>query len=106
MREWYILEGKIPIPCDLQTFACWVEQHGKEKIVEQEEVGHYWVSTVFLGINYSWSDSPPLLFETMVFDHSSKEHPYDRLWIERTSTWEMALEAHQRGVAWAKEQLR
>jgi hypothetical protein len=30
------------------------------------------VSTVFLGLDHNWSESgPPLLFETMVFDHTA-----------------------------------
>lgn len=38
------------------------------KVVKQEHVGPYWVSTIWVGIDYNFGmGGPPLIFETMVF---------------------------------------
>lgn len=103
--DYYILQAKIPVPCDLMTWACWLKEHLAERIVKQESVGQFWVSSVFIGLDHSLRAGPPLLFETMVFDKSDQEHPLNA-WMERAPTWELALETHERGVAWAHEQLQ
>jgi hypothetical protein len=52
------------------------------------------VSTVFLGIDHSFTrGGPPILFETMVFGHAGIEDTY------RYATWDEALEGHQITVA-------
>lgn len=43
------------------------------KIVVQENVGPYWVSTIWLGLDYNLFDGPPLIFETMVFFQGKQE---------------------------------
>lgn len=48
-------------------------------IVEQTMVGHFKVSTVWIGLDHSFGDGPPLIFETMVFDHSKKVPVLGRL---------------------------
>jgi hypothetical protein len=100
MRGQYILEGKIPIPCeDLLTWGRWLEEHFQERIVQQDTVGAYWVSTVFIGLDHNFSDSgPPLLFETMVFKRGTRHD----LWQERSSTWELAREVHLRACTLAQ----
>ena len=103
--DYYILQRKVPIPCDLMTWAGWLEEHSAERIVKQETVGHSGSSTVFIGLDHSLRSGPPLLFETMVFDKSDQEHPAS-CWMERAPTWELALETHESGVAWAHEQLQ
>jgi hypothetical protein len=122
----YILEGKVPVPCeDLLTWARWVEDC-KNRIVKQEDVGELWVSTVFLALDHDFlRDGPPLLFETMVFRNSTAADQKEmdevaerRGWEKvtsprhialdyavRTATWELALEAHAEAKAWAKKQL-
>jgi hypothetical protein len=103
----YILDGKVPVPVDMMTWAMWFENHRQDRIVKQENVAQFWVSTVFLGLDHNWGDGPPLLFETMVFDRGDNaENRNLDCWMERTSTWELALEAHERGDIWAKEQLQ
>lgn len=59
------------------------------KLTGEEEVE---VSTVFLGLNHSWGDGPPQLFETMVFDgkmHREQDH---------YATWQEAEEGHLKMV--------
>lgn len=41
----------------------------KYRIVQQEYVDHYWISTVFLGLDHGWGGALKL-FETMVFNQS------------------------------------
>ena len=102
----YILHEKVPVPVeDLLEWAHWVEEHFEQRIVKQEEVGPYWVSTVFLGLDHDFTESgPPLLFETIVCHGRGGDGVKDAPFA-RTSTWELALETHTEAVVWAKEQL-
>jgi hypothetical protein len=47
----------------------------KYRIIKQEYVGDYWVSTVWLGLDHSFGHGPPLIFETMVFNHTLPKPP-------------------------------
>jgi hypothetical protein len=62
--------------------------------VEEEEVH---ISTVFLGVDHSFNigeeETPPILFETMIFGGKSSEYQ------NRCSTWNEAIEMHLTGVA-------
>jgi hypothetical protein len=99
----YILQGTKPVPCpDLLTWGRWLERF-------ERHVGETFlsdgtrVSTVFLGLDHSFSryeDGPhePVLFETMVFGGPNNEEMY------RYSTWEEAEVGHREMVA--REQRR
>jgi hypothetical protein len=58
------------------------------------EVGDYRVSTIWLGLDYSFGGNNPLIFETVVFDGYSKN-----IFQFRHSTEEEALEGHARVIA-------
>lgn len=47
----------------------WAVLHSDEDYIRvaETDVGPYWVSTVWLGLDYSFGHGPPLIFETMVF---------------------------------------
>lgn len=97
----------------------------KRNIVKQENVGQYWVSTVFLGLDHNffrWREGGvPLLFETMVFEREDDEPTYvsnifEKLrfssdsgidWSDiecsRCSTWEQAEEQHKATVRYVQE---
>ena len=67
MRDlYYHREGK-PVP--MLTGARELER--PERIVKQtrhkENGVEFWLSTVFLGLDYQYGDGPPLIFETMRF---------------------------------------
>lgn len=66
----YILdEAGEPVPCpDLMTWAKWVEADPERRRVGLTPIGEGRVSTVFLGLDHSWGDGPPVLWETMAFD--------------------------------------
>lgn len=73
-------------------FGRWFEDL-KNRKVKQAEVGPYFVSTIFLGIDHNWSkQGPPRLFETMVFPGKSSRD----LYCERYTTWDEAVKGHDR----------
>jgi hypothetical protein len=83
----YILNDHEPVPCDdLIGWAMWLEK--ANRIVGKDMVGEVRVSTVFLGLDHSFGQGPPMLFETMVFGG-----PLDSA-CERCSTWEQAEAQH------------
>lgn len=92
---------------DLMTWAEWYQTDPTARRVAETETEFFWVSTVFLGVNYNWSPSgPPIVFETMVFDRQSTIKPlFGRLarvhesqdcW--RYSTWDDAITGHDAAV--------
>ena len=85
----YILKNKEVIESDFMTWAKFFES--KERIVKQEEVNGYKVSTVFLGIDHNFGEGKPLLFETMVFGGKDEEQ-------ERYSTYKQAEQGHKKMV--------
>lgn len=112
---------------DWARISHWDEKNDRQyKIVKQEYVGNYWVSTVWLGLDHGFGRGAPLIFETMVFNHSPEipeppPFPSDRFepdsdeWKEffedfpeqtqstdvdarRYSTLEQAIEGHREMV--------
>lgn len=99
MSDKYILEGKNPIPCDdVLKWGEWFETAKRHVAVDL--VGEVRVSTVFLGLDHSFGDGPPLLFETMIF-----KGPHDQ-YQERYSTWEEAEAGHAKALALVKGSLQ
>jgi hypothetical protein len=66
--RWYVLEGRTPVPVENVTLA------GRRFALDNRQVaktrlGRMLVSTVFLGLDHSFTPGgPPILFETMVFE--------------------------------------
>ena len=60
------------------------------KIVNQDKLGGYIVSTVWLGLNHNFSGGDALIFETMVFDTAGND-----LEMERYHTLEEAEKGHK-----------
>ncbi len=92
----YILEGKRPkLVEDVLEWATWFETADRHvaKVVLPNNVK---VSTVFLGIDHSFSSGKPILFETMIFGGE-----YDR-YQERYSTWAEAEAGHKQALAKAE----
>ena len=66
--EYYILHDGNPLPCDMETWARWFQEHSDQRFIEKTEIGETLISTVFLGLNHNFfSGSYPLIFETMIF---------------------------------------
>jgi hypothetical protein len=98
------------------TWARWFEN--ADRHVGKEMVGPYFVSTVFLGLDYDFlpraTSLSPLIFETMIFDHSREEQSP---WFERKfhpcfnfqrrcRTWNEAVATHEYATKIAARMLR
>jgi hypothetical protein len=92
----YILVGHQAVEePDLMRWAKWFE--GNDRMVKNDRVGPYTVSTVFLAIDHSYGIGRPLLFETMIFKGN---------WVDvfctRYSTWDEAVSGHLHAIETAK----
>jgi hypothetical protein len=109
-------DGKTPIP--VADMVEWAKAFGDiaRKVAEvhyKRGKRRYYIITVFLGLDYSFSDGPPVLWETMIFGHSRtityelggrsrKYHP--DVYMNRYSSYEDALEGHRKALEWARKQ--
>lgn len=90
MKMWYRRDGTPYESGDMLEIEKDLEDLEK-KIVFQTDI--WWggrVSTVWLGLDHSFTGSPPLIFETMVFPANS----YRDLDCKRYSTEKLAIEGH------------
>ncbi len=85
MGQLYILDGKTPVP--LFDTTKWGLQ--VDKIIGKDQFGSVSVSTVFLGMDHSFSGGDPVLFETMIFGGEHDQYQ------ERYCTWDEAEKGHQ-----------
>jgi hypothetical protein len=92
--DWYILDDEDrPVPIGLHEGGLWLELNQSRKIVQQDTLPNgYWVSTVFLGLNHSLGDDPPVLWETMVFTKKDGDGDLD---MERYTSLEDAKKGHK-----------
>ena len=67
------------------------------------EVNGYLISTVDLGIDYSFGIGKPLYYETMVFAKNGKDIIFDDLYCERYATEEEAIEGHKKTIELVKK---
>lgn len=87
----YILVGHDPVLCpDLMRWGHWMQD--AERHVEKTYIGDTFVSTVFLGLDHSFNDGPPVLFETMIFGGRHDDY------MDRYLTWDEAEAGHARAV--------
>ena len=93
----YILDGKKPIRVsDINVWGKFLE--GKERIVAQDEINKdCHISTVFLGLDHSYGDEDPILFETMIFGGIHD------MYQERYRTWEESEKRHKQLVKLLKQ---
>jgi hypothetical protein len=95
----YILKDKTPVEVSLEVWAIWFGT--ANRTVDKTEVAPgIEVSTVFLGLDHSFGDGPPLLFESMLFDDYDSGHMTDRY-----STWEEAEAGHRAMVLAVRKRL-
>lgn len=84
----YILRDKKPVP--VEDLLTWAKQFESDDcIVKQEEIAGVRVSTVFLGLDRSFTGRIPILFETKIFGGELDGEG------ERYATWEQAEEGHE-----------
>lgn len=92
----YILgpDGRTPEPVeDVASWGRWFETADRQ--VADDRIGDIRVSTIFLGLDYSFTVGPPLVFETMIFGGGMS----DAEW--RYATWDEAVEGHKKALALA-----
>lgn len=65
--QYYILVDRVPFAVDVMTWAKWFENFDNRKIGDDEITERCHVSTVFLGLDHSFGQGDPVLFETMIF---------------------------------------
>ena len=94
MSKHYVLDGhQVKEEPDLITWAKWFESADSIRIVKKTDIDDgcrlIRVSTVFLGLDHSFSDdADPILFETMVF---GGEHDQS---CQHYGTWDEAAAGH------------
>lgn len=112
-NHWKLNPDHTVEPCSLLEWGTLMETPGR--ILKQETVRDCFVSTVFLGLDYSFDAGPPLLFETMVFSptrevpaddaeddiygglySSTTREGGDDMYMVRTPTWDLAMQAHEK----------
>lgn len=101
-------DGRTPILArDLFEWARWFEDSCGD---ERRRVGQTYladgavmVSTVFLGLDHSFREGPPVLWETMVFVEVDPAPPNLKALaeshVERYTSWEAARAGHEAVVA-------
>lgn len=72
----------------------------EDRLVRQENVGRYHISTVLLVIDHNFLGGKPLIFETMVFEEG------EEVWTDRYSTEEEAIKGHEAAVKFAHRQMK
>ena len=89
---WYILKYKKPIKATIEEYSKWISKNPKQKVVKQELINDSKVSTIFLGLDHSWENNVPILWETMIF--GGKEDMYQ----DRYTSYKEALVGHEKAV--------
>lgn len=102
MPTYYKLnEDKTVSPCSAEEWSKQLEELHKNgnKHVALDVVDGKIVSTIWLGTNHNWLESPPLIFETMIFDEWEIGNGRE-IYCERYSTYKEAEEGHKTAIQW------
>ncbi len=94
MSRWYVLDNNNkPIPASITEAADWLEEGSDRRTVKRDEIGDILVSTVFLGLDHSWTPGgKPVLWETMIFGGEHDQYQ------ERYTSHKDALEGHKKAL--------
>jgi hypothetical protein len=94
MSRWYILNNNNkPIPASITEAADWLEEGSNRRTVKRDEIDDITVSTVFLGLDHSWTPGgKPVLWETMIFGGEHDQYQ------ERYTSHKDALEGHEKAL--------
>jgi hypothetical protein len=97
-ERFYILKGKEVVPVeDVLEWGRFFGDGDKRRVAWTDFGENNYVSTVFLGLDHSFGEGPPLIFETMVFGGELDQEQ------DRYSTWDEAVEGHNRMVERVKK---
>lgn len=103
----YIINNKdeVVVEPDLLKWGRWMEDATRK--IQNSETKKYSVSTVFLGIDYSFGIGEPLLFETMVFEKKiSKSKAIEKPVKIRAFEYHKSLDEYTRRYATKAEALK
>jgi hypothetical protein len=89
-------DGSVRIVTNLYEWAQAYES--SDNHLAQDQVCGFYVSTIFIGLDYSFGHGPPLWFETMVFREKDNDRLGPSYHQERYSTYQEALEGHARTI--------
>ena len=102
MSDYYDRKGN---PMTLEDWAN-VREDKEQCRVAETTLSDYWISTVWLGLDHSFGNSPKQIFETMVFPYNSssdKVTDWGELDMDRYSTEDEAIAGHKAMVEkWSK----
>lgn len=89
------------------TWSVLASRYLDYKIVKQQYIGDYLISTVWLGINHNIYPGAAVIFETMVFFHgdATKEPSWEDLEMNRYSHEQDAIDGHEELVKLYKEKV-
>jgi hypothetical protein len=101
----YILKDKTPVlEPDVHTWGRWIQK--AERHVDDERIGDYRISTVFLGLDHAWGeDVPPVLWESMIFT-SNENDPLSCDCRRCSGSWEQAESMHAKMVEKVKQHIK
>lgn len=87
-QMYFILKDKEVVP--VKDVIEWATQHEKvNKVIKQTDIRNYFISTIFLGINYNLFGDKPVVFETMIFKDEKS------FCVKRWSTYQEAEDGHE-----------
>lgn len=94
MSRWYVLDNNNkPIPASITEAADWLEEGSNRRTVKRDEISDILVSTVFLGLDHSWTPGgKPVLWETMIFGGEHDQYQ------DRYTSHKDALEGHKKAL--------
>jgi hypothetical protein len=91
MKHYKLVNKKVVEEPDVAKWAAWFE--GTERIVQQNTIRPYFISTVFLGLDHGYlADADPILFETMIFSDDADDR-FEGYQV-RYCTYEEAQQGH------------
>lgn len=89
---WTLDDENRPVQTDdVQVWGRFMMHPHRKRIVQQDRTEKYYISTVFLGVDYQFGEGPPLLFETQIFLNTEEEERE----TYRYSSWDDALTGHK-----------
>jgi hypothetical protein len=80
----YKLKGKKVVPCESMEV--------KPSAVAKTQIHDVSISTIFLGLDHSYGEGPPIVFETMIFGGKFDQEQW------RYSSFDDAVEGHTSAV--------
>jgi hypothetical protein len=89
-------DNKNVVHCTLREYTEFIDEN---KIIKQEDIEEYFISTVFLGIDHCCMEYRIEVFETMIF----KNGEWRDIYCSRYATYNEALEGHKKAVEWVKD---